>query len=92
MATKNSFLVISPHTPEECISALDEVAAQGKEALEHWEWGCMAGDHTGYGKIEADREASALREVPEMVREKARAVRVSRFTMDEIRSLHEKYA
>ena len=82
------YLVFSPHTQEECLAALDAAAAHGKDSLAQWDWGCMSGDHTGYMFTMASSEGEALKMVPEPVRAKARVVKVSKFTAEEIQSFH----
>ena len=47
------YFIESKHTQEECLRALDEILAKGPDALSKVEWGCMAGDHTGYSIVEA---------------------------------------
>jgi len=89
---KATYLIISPHTQEECLSALDAVAQKGEESLGNWRWGCMAGDHTGYAFFKAESEESALLSVPESLRSKARAIKVDKFTMEQIKQFHEKHA
>lgn len=84
------YYVESKHTPEECLRALDEILAKGPDALSRVDWGCMAGDHTGYSIVEARSEADALATVPAFLRGKARAVRLNRFTPEQIRSFHGK--
>jgi hypothetical protein len=88
-AATSRYLVISPHTKEECLTALDGAAALGKEALARWEWGCMSGDHTGYEFVEVSGDAEALKTVPEPVRAKARAVKLSQFTAEQITAFHQ---
>jgi hypothetical protein len=85
-----TYLITSPHTAEECLSALDEIAASGKKALDNWQWGCMAGDHTGYEMLQASSEAEALKTVPENLRAKAKATKLNKFTAEQVASLHEK--
>jgi hypothetical protein len=92
MPARNSFMIISPHTKQECLDALDAVARQGRDSLNKWEWGCMSGDHTAYVLYEADSEEAALRMVPENVRPKARVIKVDKFTPEQIRSFHEQHA
>ena len=60
------YLVISPHTPEQCLAALDAVEAMpnGVQELARWEWGCKSGDHTGYLVISASSADDALKHVP----------------------------
>ena len=83
------YFIESPHTKEECLQALDEILAEGPEVLARYDWGCMAGDHTGYATIEAGSEASARNMVPALVRNKTRVIEVGKFTPGQIRSFHE---
>jgi hypothetical protein len=83
-----TYLVTSPHTPEECLASLDEFAASGKKALDNWYWGCMDGDHTGYDFVQATSETEALNVVPENLREKADATKLSKFTAEQVASFH----
>jgi hypothetical protein len=45
------FMIISPHTHEECTMVVKQTLAIGY--LTHFYWGCKSGDHTGYAMIEA---------------------------------------
>lgn len=83
------YFIESPHTKEECLQALDDILAEGPEVLARYDWGCMAGDHTGYATIEASSEAAARNMVPTLVRSKTRVVEVGKFTPAQIRSFHE---
>jgi hypothetical protein len=90
-AGMSQYLVIAPHTPDQCLATLDAVKAMpnGTAALAKWEWGCMSGDHTGYLIVSAASPEEALRNVPETERGQARAVKLNRFTPAEIKSFHE---
>ena len=79
------FLIISPHTFEECIKALHETMMQGY--ITHFDWGCMSGDHNGYIIIEADNEAEAIMSVPPFLRHKARTIKLCKFTEDVVKKL-----
>ncbi len=70
------FLVISPHTHEECDKAFVEVVNAGYTT--HFDWGCMDGDHTGWVVLEADNASEALMVVPSFLRGKARAVKLTK--------------
>jgi hypothetical protein len=85
------YLLISPHTPEQCLGTLDAVEAMpgGKAELAKWEWGCMSGDHTGYRIVTASSADEALKLVPEDVRSQAKAVKLNTFTAAQIQSFHE---
>jgi hypothetical protein len=82
------FLIESPHTKQECLTALDQTLKQGPDTLARFEWGCMSGDHTAYAFVEAESEAAARRMVPEVVRGKARLRPVTRITPQQIESFH----
>lgn len=82
------YLVESPHTKEECLRALDEIMAEGPSILNKFDWGCTAGDHTGYAIIEAENESTVKSMVPDFLRNKAKIVQVGKFTPEQIRSFH----
>ena len=89
-ADKSEYLIVSPHTPEECLAVLDTYVAQDKKALAKMDWGCMAGDHTGYMKVTAESEQAALALLPEKQRASAKAVKLNKFTPEEIKGFHAK--
>lgn len=84
------YFIESKHTPEECLRALDEVLDKGPSVLDRYEWGCMAGDHTGYAIVDAGSLPEAQGFVPAFLRGKARVIKLNKFTPDQIRSFHEK--
>lgn len=88
-AQLSQYLIISPHTADECLAALDAVQAQGNDALAKWQWGCMAGNHTGYAMVWAASEDEALKTVPEMLRSKARAMKLNQFSAEQIKAFHQ---
>ena len=83
------YFVETPHTKDECLKALDETLKKGPDFLAKFEWGCMAGDHTGYGVVDADNEMAARNQVPSVVRDRAQIHPVTRVTPDDIRSMHQ---
>ncbi len=86
------YFVESPHTQQECLRALDEILAKGPEALAQYEWGCMAGDHTGYAIVEARSETEAKGTIPAFLAGKARVVKLNKFEPEQIREFHRKSA
>jgi len=90
--TMDRYFVESPHTPQECLRALDEILAKGPGALARYEWGCMAGDHTGYAIVEARSESEAKEAIPVFLVGKARVVKLNKFTPEQIRDFHRKSA
>ncbi len=84
------YFVESIHTPEECLHALDEILAKGSDILEKYEWGCMAGDHTGYAIMEAASELEVKRTIPSFLVGKAKVVKLNKFTVEQVRDFHKK--
>lgn len=82
------YIVESSHTKEECLKALDEILAEGPAVLNKFDWGCQAGDHTGYALVDAEAEAEVRNMIPGFLRNKARVVKVGKFTPEQIRSFH----
>src|SRR6266540_5393273 len=87
-ATTYHYLVISPHTPEQCLTALDEISAEGAATLAKFDFGCKAGDHTGYAMVTAKDDQEALSIVPESIRAEAKVVKLNKFTMNDIKMYH----
>ena len=75
------YLVISPHTLQECEKVVKQVEAMGY--ITHFDWGCKDGDHTAWAIIEAETKSEALLSVPSAVRHTARAVKVVKFGPDD---------
>ena len=86
----SDFLIESPHTQAECLQAIDGTLAKGEATLSKFQWGCESGNHTGWAFVRASSESKAREMVPSVVRKKARIVKVSRFTPNQIRAYHEK--
>lgn len=82
------YVVESPHTPEECLRALDETLEKGEETLKKFAFGCKSGEHTGWAYMDANNEKEALEVVPEFLRSKASAHKVNAFTPAEIKAAH----
>ena len=85
-----TYLVSTPHTAAECLAALDEFVATDEKLLETMDWGCRDGDHTGYARLHAASAAEAISRLPQNQRAKAKAVRLGKFTPEQIKSFHEK--
>ena len=80
------YIIISPHTPEDCIKAIKIIEAAG--SVTRWDWGCKDGEHCGWVVVEAESNQQALLAVPPLERHKARAIKLVRFTPQEISSWH----
>jgi hypothetical protein len=86
------YMIQSPHKPEECLKALDEEVAKGKDVLEKFDFGCKAGDHTAYAIVDAKTRDDALKLVPSFLQNSAKILEVGKITPDMIRSFHTKAA
>ena len=84
------YLIESPHTPAECLKALDAMLEKGAATLAKYDWGCMEGVHTGWTTVEAANESAARDTLPSSLRSKARIVKLNKFTPKEIESFHKK--
>jgi hypothetical protein len=90
-ARKMQFLIQMKHTPEQCVAGLDKISAEAPKLLDQVEWGCMAGDHTGYLMVRAENEAAAKNMVPVFLRgDETRIVALNKFTVEQIKSFHGK--
>jgi len=85
---KSTFLVTTTHTPEQCLAALDEMGAKNKKLLSQMEWGCKAGDHTGYAFLQAADGQAAMGMLPEKNRATAKAVKVTKYTPKQLAEIH----
>lgn len=81
------YLVIVPHTDEECVRALKQIEAIGM--ITHFDWGCKDNDHTGYVCLEAESKDEALLSVPTYARPHARVIRMVKFGPEEVRAWHD---
>ena len=80
----SQFLIVSPHTEEDCAKVVKLTLAIGY--LTHFHWGCKVGDHCAYAMIEAENENEALLSVPTVVRNKGKAIKVVQFDPKEVDS------
>ncbi len=72
------YLIETPHTDEDCQRLIDNVYAMGY--IYHFDWGCDAGVHCGWAIIEAEDEEQARLAVPSLVRNKARVIKLKKYT------------
>ena len=73
------YIVISPHTAEECKMAVKQFRQYNAGFLTHFEWGCLDNDHTAYVIIDAESHENARMSVPPLFREKTRVTRLIYF-------------
>ncbi len=89
-AAASKFMVIAPHTPAQCLKALDAFAADAPGTLAEFEWGCMAGDHTGYAILSGENEEAVRNLLPASLRAHAKIVKLNTFTVEQIKAFHQK--
>ena len=80
------YIVISNHTAEDCVKALQETLAIGY--LTHFHWGCKDDVHTGWAILEAESKAEAMMSVPTFLRGSARVVLLTKYDPDKVRKMH----
>jgi hypothetical protein len=78
-----NYLIVSPHTKEDCNKVVKLTLAAGY--LTHFHWGCKAGEHTAWAMIEAENGKEALLSVPTVVREKSRAIEIVQFDPSDVK-------
>ena len=83
----NRYLIETTHTKEDCLHVLDLILAHG--FITHYDWGCEDGIHTGWAIVEAENSSEALLSVPPLIRDKARAIKLKKFSPEVIQSFHE---
>ncbi len=83
----NRYMVETSHNREDCLHVLDEFVIHGH--ITHFEWGCESGVCTGWAFVEAESEEQALYAVPSLIRNKARVIKLSKFTPEKIQEFHE---
>jgi hypothetical protein len=83
----DTYMVESPHTEQECMQAMEQ--AVDKKTIGKFEWGCMSGEHVGFAKVKAGSEEDAKKVVPDLVRRKARAVKVGKISARDLKKAHD---
>lgn len=83
------YLLEVPHTDEECMQALDDLAENEPGLLEESWFGCKGGEHTEWATVEAENETEARNMIPDFLQDKAHIVEVSKFSSSEIKSMHQ---
>jgi hypothetical protein len=83
----NRYLVETNHDRVDCLHVLDQFVAYGH--ITHFEWGCESGICTGWAFVDAENEEQAILSVPTLLRNKARVIKITKFTPELIQSFHE---
>jgi hypothetical protein len=72
-------MIGSPHTKEECLSALDEALGKGKDTQGKFDFGCKVGDHTAFALVDVNSRNEALNLVLTFLQSKALIVVPTKF-------------
>ncbi len=83
----DTYMVEVPHTEQECTKVMEQ--SINDKNIGKFEWGCMSGEHTGFAKVKARSEEEAKKIVSDVVRRKARAVKVTKISARDIKKAHE---
>jgi hypothetical protein len=83
------YIIQDSHEVADCLKLLDAFMHAGAHYLTNAEWGCQDGDHTAWIVVEASSDNEARNMVPPVIRDRARLVRLNRFSPEQIRAFHE---
>jgi hypothetical protein len=87
--TQNRYLVISSHSKEGCLSALDDFAKDPALASK-FDWGCKVGHHKGYAIVEAPDEKAAIAPLPASQRAQAQAILMTKYPPEKLHEIHQR--
>ena len=82
------FMIEAPHTAEDCVEHVDSIFAFSKDLWSRTDWGCRAGEHTGWAVLEAGDEQTVRMLLPSTIRAGAKVVPLNKFTVEEVQSWH----
>ncbi len=80
------YLIEVPHAPdvEACARVVQIFLKTGSHFLTHADWGCLDGEHKAWIIADVENKEEACSIVPPAFRNEAKAVRLNKFTMEEI--------
>jgi hypothetical protein len=84
----STYLVIAPHSKEQCMKMMGELSSKGDAYLSKFKFGCMSGDHTAYAFLSGTSEDAVRNTLPEEIRSSAKIEKVNTFTADQINKMH----
>jgi|FLYL01.1.fsa_nt_gi hypothetical protein len=83
------YMIEVEHQPGECERYLAAIARAGAHYATNAEWGCEAGVHKAWLIIEVHSAEDARLAVPPILRDRARPVRLTRYSLEGLRAVHE---
>lgn len=89
----NSYLIEIPHDsdPLECMTAAKVLLKSNSHFIKHARWGCDDGVHKAWLIVDVEHKGQALQVVPQRYRAKAKVVRLSNYSLNEIEARIGKY-
>ena len=85
---ENNYLIKFTHTKESCLAALEKISKDDEKLLAKIDWGCMAGDHTGYMIVSGKDEKSVKDMIAKSILDQVTIEKVDKFTKQQIESYH----
>jgi len=80
------FLIEFPHTTEDCIYTLHDLAKESPDIYSRIDWACMVDKNTGWGFIEAENVAEVKSLLPPDLQEKAAITLVTPYNEADIKA------
>ncbi|MHB0999784.1 MAG: hypothetical protein ACYC27_11125 [Armatimonadota bacterium] len=80
------FMIELPHSRDDCADMLMNIAERSPEFMGGANWGCISGNHTGWGIVEADNIAQVRDLLPDDLRDTASITEINQYTADEVKS------
>ena len=87
-AMNNTYLVMVPHTKEQCMNVIDGIKEKGSAYLSKFKFGCMSGDHTAYAFLTGSSEEAVRKTLPADVQSMAKIEKVNSFTPEQLEKMH----
>ncbi len=84
----NTYFVMAPHNPDQCMKALNEMKGKGESFVSKFYFGCMSGDHTSYAFLQGTSEENVRKMLPKEYQENAKIMKVDKFTVAQIEKMH----
>jgi hypothetical protein len=84
----NTYLVIAPHTTEQCMKLIEEMSTKGYAYLSKFKFGCKSGDHTSYAFLTGASEDDVRKMLPDEVQASAKIEKIDTFTPQQIADMH----
>ena len=85
---KDRYIVIAPHSLEQCRKVMEEMKSKPDFPLSKFDFGCNYNDHTFYGVVEATSADEVRSLLPASLQINAKIKKVDKLSVMEIEKLH----